>query len=137
MHTRPIHSVRANMPELQEYFMLLTFPKAPGADRSVAIVTGASRRQGIGAAVCRLLAESGVAVFFTGWSPFDASIESGIDADGPDALLQEILDLGATGGWEEVDLADPDAPASIFNAAESVLGPVSILINNAAHSASD
>jgi 3-oxoacyl-[acyl-carrier protein] reductase len=117
--------------------MLLTYPTAPGADKPVAIVTGASRRQGIGAAICRLLAESGVAVFFTGWSPFDASIDSGNDADGPDALLQEILDLGATGGWEEVDLTDPDAPASIFKAAESVLGPASILINNAAHSTSD
>jgi 3-oxoacyl-[acyl-carrier protein] reductase len=125
------------LPEFQEESMQLNYRVASGADKPIAIVTGASRRQGIGAAICRLLAESGVSVFFTGWSAFDASIETGIDADGPDALLQEILDLGVTGGWEEVDLADPEAPAAIFKAAESVLGPVSILINNAAHSTSD
>src|SRR6187551_2522214 len=107
MLARSIHSARANVPHLQEESMLLTYPTAPGADKPIAIVTGASRRQGIGAAICRLLADAGVAVFFTGWSPFDASIDSGIDADGPDSLLQEILDLGGTGGWEEVDLADP------------------------------
>ncbi len=32
----------------------------------IAIVTGASRLQGIGAAVCRELAEKGYAVFFEG-----------------------------------------------------------------------
>jgi 3-oxoacyl-[acyl-carrier protein] reductase len=120
-----------------EESMQLSYPVAAGAKTPIALVTGASRRSGIGAATCRLLAESGVSVFFTGWSPFDASIESGIDRDGPDALLQEILDLGAMGGWIEADLADPDAPAAIFDAAESVLGPVSILVNNAAHSMND
>lgn len=117
--------------------MRLLYPVAAGAKTPVALVTGASRRGGIGAATCRLLAESGVSVFFTGWSPFDASIESGIDANGPDELLQDVLDLGAMGGWMEADLADPTVPAAIFDAAESVLGPVSILVNNAAHSAGD
>lgn len=117
--------------------MRLTYSAADGANGPVALVTGASRRSGIGAATCRLLAESGVSVFFTGWSPFDATIDDGVDVDGPDALLQEILDLGTVGGWIEADLADPAAPAAIFEAADEVIGPVSILINNAAYSAND
>ncbi len=37
----------------------------------IAVVTGASRRQGIGAAICRALAANGADVFFTHWRPFD------------------------------------------------------------------
>lgn len=40
----------------------------------VAIVTGASRRQGIGAAICRALAAEGADIFFTCWRPYDQSI---------------------------------------------------------------
>jgi 3-oxoacyl-[acyl-carrier protein] reductase len=39
--------------------------------RRIVMVTGASREQGIGAAVCRTLADQGADIFFTHWSQFD------------------------------------------------------------------
>ena len=39
----------------------------------LAIVTGASRRDGIGAATCRALGALGANIFFTHWRAFDAS----------------------------------------------------------------
>jgi 3-oxoacyl-[acyl-carrier protein] reductase len=46
------------------------------APRRLAIVTGASRRQGIGAAVCRALAQAGIDIFFTNISVLDARLMS-------------------------------------------------------------
>ena len=40
--------------------------------RRLAIVTGASRRRGIGTAVCLALAQTGIDIFFTHWSPYDS-----------------------------------------------------------------
>lgn len=40
----------------------------------IAIVTGASRSRGIGAAVCRALAQMKVNIFFTYWEAHDQSL---------------------------------------------------------------
>lgn len=40
-------------------------------NRRIAIVTGASRQRSIGAAICRVLAQDGIDIFFTHWSPYD------------------------------------------------------------------
>lgn len=52
----------------------------------IAIVTGASRRRGIGAAVCHALAQAGMDIFFTYWSPFDAETYSDAQEAEPDQL---------------------------------------------------
>ncbi len=52
-------------------------------DGRVAIVTGASRRGNIGAAVCRALASRGADVLFTHWRPFDREMSWGSDEDAP------------------------------------------------------
>ena len=41
-------------------------------ENRIALVTGTSRLKGIGAAVCKKLAEEGIDVFFTYWSRYDA-----------------------------------------------------------------
>lgn len=103
----------------------------------VAIVTGASRRQGIGAAVCRVLASHGADILFTHWQPFDQTQIHGVDPDGPKVLLRELRELGVRAESLEIDLADPSAPGRVLHAAESRFGPPMILMNNAAHSMSD
>ena len=88
------------------------------------IVTGASRRIGIGSAVVRGLATAGWRVFATSWTPYDASMAWGSDPH----EVQELL--GATGAIGfEADLGDPAAPTQVFDAAEAALGPIRALVN--------
>ncbi len=99
----------------------------------IAVVTGASRRQGIGAAICRALAANGADVFFTHWRPFDSTMPCGIDEEGPADLEREIQEMGRRGASLEIDLSAAEAPAHILDEAEARLGLPSILVNNASH----
>jgi hypothetical protein len=58
----------------------------------VVVVTGVSRRAGIGAGVARRLGAEGAQVFLQSWSPHDAEQPWGADAGGPEALLLEFRD---------------------------------------------
>jgi NAD(P)-dependent dehydrogenase (short-subunit alcohol dehydrogenase family) len=97
-------------------------------DGRVALVTGASR--GIGAGIAQRLAAEGAAVGITA-----RTMESA-----PDSALQG--DLQATiatieGGGGRVfavvaDLSDADQRAGIVPAVEAELGPIDVLVNNAA-----
>ncbi len=102
----------------------------------VALVTGASRERGIGTAVCRALAAAGADIFFTHWTPFDATQLAGEDPTAPAALRVELRGLGVRAEEMAVDLADPAAPERVLDEATARLGPLAILVNNAAHSTS-
>ncbi|MGB0384876.1 MAG: SDR family oxidoreductase [Ardenticatenaceae bacterium] len=103
----------------------------------VALVTGASRKVGIGAAIARELAGDGADVFVTYFRPYDH--ESGLagDADEPERLLAELRALGCRADGLELDLSDPEAPKELFDAVEKSLGVVSVLVNNATYSMRD
>lgn len=102
----------------------------------VAVVTGASRRAGIGAAICRALASHGADVLFTHWQPFDRGQLYGADEDGPAALERELRAIGVRVAALAIDLSHPDAPRTVLDAATARLGPPTILVNNAAHDGS-
>ena len=57
----------------------------------VAVVTGVSRFQGIGAAIGRELAASGAELFLTGWPAYDESLASNAECSGLDQLLDDLL----------------------------------------------
>ncbi len=100
----------------------------------VAIVTGASRRIAIGAAIARRLVADGAAVLLHSWSPHDAEMPWGADDGGPEALLDE---LRAEGGRVEpisADLAEPAAPATLVEAAHRAFGRLDIVVANHARS---
>src|SRR5256885_15143111 len=103
----------------------------------VAVVTGASRRIGIGAAICRALAARGADVFFTHWQAFDRLMDWGADAEGPQTLLAELHALGVRAHEYQIDLSKPEAAVEVLDAAAATLGQPAILINNAAHSTRD
>lgn len=103
----------------------------------IALVTGASRRQGIGAAVCRAFAAQGTDVFFTSWQQYDRDMPHTQDPHGPEMLVGELRSAGIRADFLEVDLADPDAPVWVLDTAAERLGKPAILVNNAVHSTRD
>ncbi|TWT09293.1 SDR family oxidoreductase [Planomicrobium sp. CPCC 101079] len=100
----------------------------------VAVVTGASRLQGIGAAICKELAENGCDIFFTYWSQYDESMPWGIRKDEPSLLKDELVKLGVAVDHLEVDLAQTENLEKLLEKVAEVLGPPDILINNATYS---
>ena len=100
--------------------------------RPVAIVTGAARERGIGAAVCRILAQMEMDIFFTYWSAHDKSVYS-FEQAGSQELLAAVQTMGVRCACAEVDLSQPEAAMQIMDAVESSLGTASVLVNNAAH----
>ena len=105
---------------------------------AVAIVTGASRRIGIGAATCRALGgPRRRTVSFTHWGAYDTLVLSGRDEAGPADLLQELTAMGVRAAEMDADLSDPGVAAAILAAATEQLGSPRILINNATHSTRD
>ena len=103
----------------------------------IAIITGASRRRGIGTAVCRALATDGFDIFFTHWSPYDRMMAYEADENWPELLTQEIRAMGMRCENLQVDMSEVDAPGRILGAVEATLGAPAVLINNAAYSTRD
>lgn len=100
----------------------------------VALVTGVSRKNGIGAAICKMLAKNGTNIFTTYFEPYDKSKLWGTNQNEAKEILSELQEFGVNVDGIEKDLHDIDAASYIFNAAEQALGGVDILINNAASS---
>jgi NAD(P)-dependent dehydrogenase (short-subunit alcohol dehydrogenase family) len=88
----------------------------------VALVTGGAH--GIGRVIARLLASEGAAVAL-----FD------LDGPGAEATAAMIGEAGGRAFATRADITDMDAIAAAVAAAEAALGPVDILVNNAAYTA--
>jgi 3-oxoacyl-[acyl-carrier protein] reductase len=97
----------------------------------IAIVTGASRRIGIGAAVARTLAAAGADVFLTYFLPYDADQPWGSSPHEVEEQLAALRALGVRAYGMEANLLQPETPQRIFEAVEGLLGTAAILVNNA------
>lgn len=104
------------------------------SSRPAALVTGATRRSGIAAAVARALAEDGWNVATTGWRPYDATEPWGSAETDADAIVEDLRALGVAASMQEDDLEDPGAVNRIFDFAEAAVGPLVALVNVHAHS---
>ena len=102
----------------------------PGLANKVVLVTGADNPHGIGAAIAEAFAALGAAVFVTDAPQRAASAGAGV-------VAARLRAHGGRVASAAADLADPAAIPSLFDRVEATLGPVDILINNAAHSTSD
>jgi 3-oxoacyl-[acyl-carrier protein] reductase len=94
-----------------------------------ALVTGVSRRAGIGFAIVRRLQEAGASVFIQGWTPHDAGQPWGAEPGGTEDVARE---LGVE--FVEADFGAADAPAGVVAAACAALGPLDVLVVNHARS---
>jgi NAD(P)-dependent dehydrogenase (short-subunit alcohol dehydrogenase family) len=95
-----------------------------------ALVTGVSRRAGIGHAVARRLLADDVAVFIQGLTAHDELQSWKAEPGGTAGVAQE---LGVP--FVEADFADPAAPAAVVEEATHALGgPLDILVANHARS---
>ncbi|WP_078379201.1 SDR family oxidoreductase [Sutcliffiella halmapala] len=106
----------------------------PHLKNKLVIVTGASRLEGIGAAICRELADAGYHIFFTFWTEYDREMPWKIEQDEPLQLKSELLKKGVSVASMELDLSRSDAAEQLMLAVQSQLGTPDILINNAAYS---
>lgn len=102
--------------------------------RKIAIVTGASRLKGIGAAICFELAEAGTDIFFTYYRPYDAEQPWGSKHEEAERLQSQIAAIGVRAASMELDLSNNESFRVLFEEVEKRLGEPSILINNAAYS---
>ena len=106
-----------------------------GLNGRVALVTGVSRRRGIGFAVVKRLLDDGAAVLVHSWAPHDVEQLPGAEADGSERI---VADLGASNprvAHAAADLADPGAPARLAGRSVEEFGALDILIANHARSA--
>jgi 3-oxoacyl-[acyl-carrier protein] reductase len=107
----------------------------------VALVTGVSRRAGIGYAVARRLAALGASLFLHHYAPHDRARPWGADPGGTEAVLSGVTEVLANGGasvtHQEADLADPAAPAALVDGAAAAFGHLDILVCNHARSGDD
>jgi len=104
----------------------------------VAVVTGVSRRIGIGHAIAQRLLADGASVLVQSWVPHDDEQPWGADPGGIEAVLHS---LGGTGRQLDhvldhvsADFADPAAPQRVVDAALATFGAVDIVVANHARS---
>lgn len=112
-------------------------PELPLLGRT-ALVTGVSRRRGIGFATATTLASLGANVFFHHFRPHDLDHPWG--ADDLDAVrtgIRDSLASGAVMGDAEADLRDPAGIEPLLDAAWSLSGRLDIVVCNQAMSGGD
>lgn len=102
--------------------------------KKIAIVTGVSRLNGIGKAICVELAKNGVDIFFTYWLNYDKEMPWETKDNEPDLIENEIKSLGVRCEKMSLDLSDETAVKILFDEVNNKLGSPTILVNNATYS---
>ena len=117
----------------------------PGLKGKTVLITGANNPRGIGAATARAFASVGAHVVLH-YKKTELQDQRPMPAEVPYAELQtndasdivgELRDLGVEAAAIEIDFLEDPRTQPLFRFAEKSVGPVSVLVNNAAYSDSD
>ena len=100
----------------------------------VALVTGVSRRAGIGVALVERLLEDGASVLASGWAAHDAEMPWGADPGGVDSLVAGLGGTNTRLAYVPADLEQPAAPGRLVAAAVERFGRIDIVVANHARS---
>ncbi|MCP4418602.1 MAG: SDR family NAD(P)-dependent oxidoreductase, partial [Chloroflexi bacterium] len=99
-----------------------------------AVITGVSRKIGIGAAIAHALAEVGCNVFTTYFRPYDATMPWGSQPNEATEIIAALQKAGGEAAGIELDLTSPSASDRLFKAVKDKFGKATILVNNATYS---
>jgi 3-oxoacyl-[acyl-carrier protein] reductase len=102
-----------------------------------AVITGVSRKIGIGAGIARALADVGCNIFTTYFRPYDATMLWGSQGNEAEEIIAELQQMGVEASGLELDLSQPTAAAELFALVQERFGQANILVNNAAYSTSE
>lgn len=106
----------------------------PRTSSRVALITGVTRQQGIGAAVALALARAGVDVGMAYYRPYDRTKPWGVKDTEPEEIMHKLRAIGVRAHGFEINLGEPDGPHTLFQLAREQFGQIDILVNNAAYS---
>ena len=97
-----------------------------------AIVTGAGRNLGIGAEICRMLAKSGINVFFTSYDYYDKFVAN-ICSEDYSKTLNECSSYKINAFFAVYNLTKYSEIVRLFEEAKNKMGNIDILINCACY----
>lgn len=97
------------------------------------MVTGVSRRAGIGFAIAQRLLREGARVMLHSFSAYDAEQPWGVDPGGADALVDELGGASDRLRQIEADLGEADSARLVIERAVDAFGAVDALVVNHAH----
>jgi 3-oxoacyl-[acyl-carrier protein] reductase len=99
----------------------------------VALITGVSRRNGIGFGIAKRLASMGADLFVHSFIAYDRQFPSVSELFDPESLVKELTDYGVKIEHLEADFSETQAPAVVMKKAVEKFDHVDLLILNHTH----
>lgn len=102
--------------------------------KPIALITGVSRKIGIGSNIARKLTTSGWDIALAYWRPYDESMPWGNNNDEINNLESELKKIGAKVYSIEADFSKKETPEIVINEIKENFGNISALILSHCHS---